>query len=63
MGNPAYDARREAERVEAEKEKAAAEAAKAAFEGITDFFTGKARLIVEPIDSREPGRVMVTFSR
>ena len=51
MGNPAYDARREAERVEAEKDKAAAEAAKAAFEGITAFFTGKAWLFVEPCNN------------
>ena len=48
MGNPAYDARREAERAEAEKEKAVAEAAQAAFEAVTNFMRGKATLSIMP---------------
>lgn len=59
MGNPAYDARREAERVEAEKDKAAAEAAKAAFDGITAFFNGKAWLFVSPCNDG----TMIRFER
>lgn len=48
MGNPAYDARREAERAEAERDRAAAEAGRVSFESITAFFAGKAHLSVEP---------------
>jgi hypothetical protein len=59
MGNPAYDARREAERVEAEKDKAAAETAKVAFDGITAFFNGKAWLFVQPCNDG----TMVRFQR
>ncbi len=44
MGNPAYDARREAERAEAEKDLAANETARAAFEAVTAFMSGRARL-------------------
>jgi hypothetical protein len=46
MGNPAYDARRDAERAEAEKDKAVAEAMQAAFEALTDFMRGKAQIFV-----------------
>lgn len=42
MGNPAYDARREAEQAEAEKNKAAEEAGKAALDTFIALMTGHA---------------------
>src|SRR4051794_6968265 len=59
MGNPAYDARREAERAKAETDKAAQEAAKVAFEGITAFFNGKAWLYMSPCNDG----TMIRFER
>lgn len=44
MGNAAYDARREAERMEAERDKAAAEAGKTLFVLLTELMTGKAHV-------------------
>jgi hypothetical protein len=48
MGNPAYDARREAECAEAEARKSAALASNTALEAITDFFNGSATLDIRP---------------
>ena len=55
MGNPAYDARREAERMEAEKEKASAEAARAAFDALTAFMQGRASISLRPVLSMSGG--------
>lgn len=60
MGNPAYDARREAERAEAEKNKAADEAARVAFEGITAFFSGRAYI---SLGKNMHGDTIITFGR
>lgn len=49
MGNPAYDARREAERAEAEKRQAEAEASTAALHALRDFMTGRAHLDISPM--------------
>ena len=48
MGNPAYDARRQAEEAEANQRKAQAEAGQAAFDALTDFMRGKAQLFITP---------------
>lgn len=48
MGHPAYEARREAERVEAEKKLSEAESAKATFDALTAFMTGRASIHVSP---------------
>lgn len=48
MGNPAYDARREAERARYEKEKASEDAAREAFEAVTALMTGRASLQIAP---------------
>ncbi len=48
MGNPAYDARRAAERADAEKDRAASEAAQAALEAFTAFMSGRASLQISP---------------
>lgn len=60
MGNPAYDARREAERLEHEKDRAAAEAAKQAFEGITAFFNGRASIT---LGKTLQGDTIIRFNR
>jgi len=53
MGHPAYEARREAERLEAEQELAPAKAGKAAFEALTDWLQGRAAVqIIQPIDAQ-----------
>lgn len=49
MGNPSYDARRDAERAEADQRKSQAEAGAAAFDALTDFMRGKAQLSVWPM--------------
>ena len=46
MGHPAYEARREAERAEAEEREAAAKAAKMMMETFADLMTGKASIQV-----------------
>jgi hypothetical protein len=48
MGNPAYDARREAEQAEAEQRTAAALAGKAALEAVVDFLNGRASVSISP---------------
>lgn len=48
MGNPAYDARREAERARYEKDKASEDAARETFEAVTALMTGKASLQIWP---------------
>src|SRR6185436_20411805 len=55
MGHPAYEARREAERLEAEQDAASARAAKAAAEAFADLMTGKAYFqIVQPHGALSP---------
>ena len=55
MDHPAYEARREAERLEAEQDAAIAIAAKAAWEAFADLMTGKASLqITQPIGALSP---------
>ncbi len=46
MGDPAYDARRAAERKQAEADLEAADAGLAAYQAITDLMTGKASIRV-----------------
>lgn len=60
MGNPAYDARREAERAEAEKDRAAAEAAKQAFDAVIAFLNGRASITV---GQDLHGGTIIRFSR
>jgi hypothetical protein len=48
MISPSAEARRAAEKAEADKIRAADEAAKAAFEAVTELLTGQARVQVTP---------------
>lgn len=60
MGNPAYDARREAERADAERDKAASEAATAALKVFTDLMSGRAYI---SIGKSLQGDTMITIGR
>lgn len=48
MGHPAYEARRSAEKAEAEERELQARAGQLMFDCIVDFLSGRSRLIVEP---------------
>lgn len=46
MGNPAYDARRAAEEMEAQRKLVEAEAGKVAMEAFRDLFLGRASILI-----------------
>lgn len=53
MGNPAYDALREAERIEAERDAAMAEAGKNLFAALADIAAGRAAITWTYNDARD----------